>query len=57
LPASIEFITSIPTPIRTCTVPDRVYYFLKFLAWTGVVWNLRDLPERVKYDALQNLER
>ena len=29
---------------------DMVYYFLKFLAWMGVVWNLRGVPERVRRD-------
>lgn len=29
---------------------DPVYYFLKFLAKMGVVWNLREVPEKVKYD-------
>lgn len=33
---------------------DPVYYFLKFLAKMGVVWDLRDVPDRVKYDLLLN---
>jgi stearoyl-CoA desaturase (delta-9 desaturase) len=29
---------------------DPVYYFLKLLAWLGVVWDVRGVPEKVKYD-------
>ena len=27
-----------------------VYYFVKFLSWLGVVWDVREVPERVKWD-------
>jgi len=29
---------------------DPVYYFLKLLEKMGVIWNLREVPEKVKYD-------
>lgn len=29
---------------------DMVYYFVKLLAWMGVVWDVREVPERVKWD-------
>jgi len=29
---------------------DMVYYFVKFLSWIGVVWDVREVPERVKWD-------
>ena len=29
---------------------DMVYYFVKFLSWLGVVWDVREVPERVKWN-------
>ena len=29
---------------------DVFYYILKMLSWLGVVWDLREVPNRVKYD-------
>ena len=32
---------------------DPVYYTLRVLAWTGLVWDVRGVPDRVKYDLIE----
>jgi len=33
---------------------DGFYYVLKILSWLGLVWDVRDVPNRVKYDFIPN---
>ena len=32
---------------------DLTYYFLKLLSWTGLIWDLKNVPEDFKYKRLQ----
>jgi stearoyl-CoA desaturase (delta-9 desaturase) len=32
---------------------DPVFYTLKVLAWTGLVWDVRGVPKRVKYNLIE----
>lgn len=32
---------------------DITYYFLKLLSWTGLIWDLKNVPEEFKYKRLQ----
>jgi stearoyl-CoA desaturase (Delta-9 desaturase) len=34
---------------------DPVYYALRFLAWLGLIWEVREVPDKVKYDLIEKL--